>query len=641
MHCLFLFMDTYKEHIRLLFLRIILLIFVFSFTRLIFHVFNASYFSVDSLFDALSIYFGGLKYDMVIIAIFNALFIFAHAIPGRFKQFDLTQNILKVYFILVNGILLSLNFIDTKYFDFTNKRSTIDLFQLMKTSEDVWELIPLFIKDYWYLILLWILLFLGLWFIYPQFKRNENRLENDKKNKFNLLAQAGIFILVMGLTFLGARGSIKLKPLRTINASEYTSSQNIPLVLNTPFTVLKSINKKELKQVNYFPGENVSKLFNPVQVFAPDSSFVHKNIVIIIMESFASEYIGAFNNGKGYTPYLDSLIQKSTVFPNAFANGKKSIEAVPSILLGIPSLMDNPYLTSSYATNKIESIATILSEKGYNSSFFHGGKNGTMGFDKFLNFAGFDAYYGMDEFPGENAFDGGWGIYDEPFFHFFADELDQINTPFVSCFFSLSSHHPYHIPDEYANTFSKGSLNIHESIGYADYALHSFFTYAQQYKWYENTLFIITADHTAQLETKKYNNSVGNYRIPIILYDPTDEHHTVDSTIVQQIDILPTILDYLNYDGKVILFGESVWNKNNPFTINFKNGIYQLIDEEYLLQFNGKDCIGMYAYPGDYALKNNLLHTGIKKQKILEKKLKVFIQVFNNRVIHNNLVLDE
>jgi len=581
-------MDRYLTHIRLLFYRLVLLILLFTISRIVFHLFNGAYFQIESFHDLFKIYFFGIKYDVVIIAILNALFILVHAIPGNFKDLEIYQKALKVYFVIVNGLTVSLNFIDAKYFDFTNKRSGTDLFKLMNTSEDLWQLIPLFIKDYWYLILIWVITLIVVWKVYPELKQKTTKTTQDKTSKKHQILQLAILILIMGLTFLGARGSLKLKPLRAINAIEYTSAQNIPLVLNTPFTMIKSVNKDALEEVSFFKKEDINVLFNPERNFVSKADFSAKNIVIIIMESFASEYIGAFNNGNGYTHYLDTLIQKSLVFPNAFANGKKSIEAVPSILLGIPSLMDNPYLTSTYATNNVRSIATILKEKGYSGSFFHGGKNGTMGFDKFVKFAGFDAYFGLNEYPSKKDFDGGWGIYDEPFFKFFTDELNQMQEPFVSCFFSLSSHHPYHVPREFENQFQKGTLNIHESIGYADYALHTFFEYAQQFNWFNNTLFIITADHTAQLETKYYNNSVGNYRIPIIFYAPGDSISGIDSTVTQQIDILPSILNYLNYEGTEVLFGQSVWDTDSIYTVNYKNGIYQLIDSEYVIQFDGK-----------------------------------------------------
>ena len=108
--------------------------------------------------------------------------------------------------------------------------------------------------------------------------------------------------------------------------------------------------------------------------------FKHKNVVIIILESFSKEYVGYYNNGKGYTPFLDSLINYSLVMERAYANGIKSIEALPSIVSSIPTLMNNPFITSIYATNKYYSLPLLLKREGYSTSFFHGGNRGTMGF---------------------------------------------------------------------------------------------------------------------------------------------------------------------------------------------------------------------------------------------------------------------
>lgn len=633
-------MQNYKQHIILLIKRIVLILILFSGTRILFHIFNHDYFQIEGLKDLLSIYFYGIKFDIFVVATVNVPFVLVTLFPGKFKDANVSQKIFKFYFVIVNGLLLTFNFIDIKYFDFTNKRSTNDLFELMSTSDDLWQIIPLFLKDFWYLLLLWALFIFAFWRLYSmtKFKRLESHTKLSLKQ---FIQQSLILIGILFLTGVGARGSFGIKPLRTIDAAQYTSSQNIALVLNTPFTIIKSLNKKELEIVNYFPENELDKIFNPVRKFSADSAFNKMNVVIIIMESFANEYIGAFNGGNGYTPFLDSLIQQSLVFPNAFANGKKSIEAVPSILVGIPSLMDNPYLTSSYSTNQVRSIASILKQEGYHSSFFHGGKNGTMGFDKFLNYIGFDAYYGLNEYPDKESFDGGWGIYDEPFFTFFADELNEINKPFISCFFSLSSHHPYHIPKNLRNKFPKGDLNIHESVGYADFALSKFFEQAQKYEWYQNTLFIITADHTAQLTQPKYKNTVGNYNVPILFFSPNHISPEIDSTLVQQIDIIPSILDFLNYSGTEILFGESVFAKKYPHTINFKSGVYQLIDSNYLLKFNGTDVIGLYNYKKDLKQSKNLMIEQIDRKEELESYLKAYIQVFNGRVINNQLIYNE
>ena len=182
-----------------------------------------------------------------------------------------------------------------------------------------------------------------------------------------------------------------------------------------------------------------------------------------------------YNDAKGYTPFLDSLISHSLVMERAFSNGVKSIEALPSIISSIPTLMNNPFITSSYATNKYNSLPKLLKNEGYSTSFYHGGNRGTMGFYQYCKKAGFDKYFGREDYNNEKDYDGFWGIYDGPFFNYFLEKLNLEKEPFFSSIFSLSSHPPYKIPSEFDNVFNKGKLNIHENISYTDFVLGKFF----------------------------------------------------------------------------------------------------------------------------------------------------------------------
>jgi len=198
------------------------------------------------------------------------------------------------------------------------------------------------------------------------------------------------------------------------------------------------------------------------------------------MESLGSEYTALAKDKQSLTPFLDSLADKSTQFVNAYANGKTSIKGIPAIVAGIPTLFDGSFTYSAYNANSFESIGSLLKKKGYSTSFYHGGNNGTMGFDVFAKAAGFDRYYGRNEYPNPVDYDGHWGIFDESFFQFFKAQLDQEKKPFATCFFSLSSHHPYTLPEKHKGRFKGNSLAIGASIQYADYALVQFFETAKK-----------------------------------------------------------------------------------------------------------------------------------------------------------------
>jgi phosphoglycerol transferase MdoB-like AlkP superfamily enzyme len=560
------------------------------------------------------------------------LFIIFSLIPGNFKNNKSYQSFLFFIFILINSLLLASNFIDTKFFDFEHKRLTSDIFSSVWLGEDFFTLLPDFIRDFWYLIFIWLILCLGMYKLYP--KLSLKFLKKDFMSFKNLIAHSVVFILLMGIGLVFGRGGFQLKPLRVIHASEYTSAKNIPLVLNTPFTIMKTIGRKSIEPAKYFKNNELNTLFSPVKKY--ESSEINEtNIVIIILESFSAEYTGFLNNGLGYTPFLDSLSKRSLVYTKSFANGKRSIEAMPSIIAGLPALTDETYITSQYSSNNINSIASILSEKGYYTAFFHGGKNGTMGFDQFANIAGIENYFGMNEYPNEADKDGNWGIYDEEYLQYFCQKMSELKEPFFTTVFTLTSHHPYEIPKKYESKFPKGNLNIHESIGYTDYSVKKFFESAKKTNWYQNTLFIITADHTAQAEGSYYKNKVGNYAIPIIFYNPSDTLLQGQSNIIaQQADIFPTILDYLGCNEPFISFGNSLLNDSTEhFAINHINGISQLIKDDYVIQFDGYKTIAVYNLKSDSLLKNNIIDQKSEYQN--SELLKAILQSYQERLVEN------
>ena len=631
-------MRNYFKHLIVLFKRIVLLLVLFQFCRLYFYFFNISHFENLSFSELLKIFFFGTRFDYTAIIYLFSVFILLHLIPFRFVYKNSYQKFLKLFFIIETSFVLLPNFIDSQYFQFIKKRSTSDFFSLISLGDDVIALLPQYLYDFWFVVLSWLLTIIISYFAFPKLK-NIN-LSKRKISGKNIFIQSLISIIILSILYTGARG-IELKPIRIITAAKYTDAQNIPLLLNTPFTIVTTFYKKELATVEYFDKNELKKYYNPVKNYKSNDKFKNYNVVIIILESFAEEYLGTHNEKGGYTPFLDSLMKKSLVFENSYANGKKSIEALPAILASIPALSENPYITSIYSANQINSIASILKSKNYHSSFFHGGSNGTMGFDNFVEIAGIEKYYGRNEYNNEVDYDGNWGIYDEEFLQFFAKKLDSFSEPFFASVFTLSSHHPYSIPEKYKDKFKSGNLPIHQAIRYTDYSLKKFFETASKKSWYQNTLFVLTADHTEKLVQKKYKTRTGIYEIPIIFFQAADSNlHGISQLECQQIDIMPSILDYLHYDSEFISFGNSVFDSTNTgFAVNYLNDIYQLIENKYVMQFDNTKIIGLYNLENDSLLKHNLKDTDNKQIEYLSNHMKAIIQSYNTRLINNDLTI--
>ena len=620
--------------------RILFLCILLQITRFCFYIFNLSYFNSLTFTEGIKIFFFGTRFDLYSIILFDILFMVLSIIPGNFKNSSSYQKFLKILFFVVNILLLITNLIDVEYFKFTGKRSTADFFKLITTGEDTANMLPQFISDYWYLVLILLILVFALWKFYP--KLSKDKIIKEEFKVKNFVCQILYFIvLVVFFTFL-VRG-FELRPTSLLTATKYTSTHNIPLIVNTPFTILQTIDKSDISKKKYFNNEKLNSFYNPViQYNKTNKEFKKLNVVIIILESFSKEYVGFFNGEKGLTPFLDSLLKNSFTFNYSYANGKKSMEAIPSVLASIPVLMDNPYITSQYSSDKINSLASLLKKEGYHTSFFHGGINGTMGFDYFVKIAEFDNYFGKKEYNNVKDYDGQWGIYDEEFLQYFAKKINTFSSPFLSVIFTLSSHHPYNIPSKYNSKKFNGKTKFEKSINYTDYSLRRFFETIKKMPWYNNTLFVITADHISQTDNPDFLTSIGTYSIPILYFKSNDStlSGTSNTIITQQTDIMPSILDYLNYPKPFLAFGNSVFNStSNHFAVHYINGVYQLVYDDYLLLFNGEKSIALYSFKTDIKLGENLVLSQPKVKEKMENILKAIIQNYNNRLINNEMTI--
>jgi phosphoglycerol transferase MdoB-like AlkP superfamily enzyme len=625
--------------------RILLIMILFTLGRIGFYIFNLKMFPGISFPQMLTILKGGLSFDISAIVYINMLFILLSIVPFDFRYNKLYQTILKYIFFITNGIALAMNGMDYVYYRFVDKRATADVFKTFATDDNNTKVFFRFLTDYWPATLFTFILIVLLIFLY-------NKVKAEKPDVKNKLAYYSVNILmiplVIGLVIGAARGGYKhsTRPITISNAARYVDSpRNVAIVLNTPFSIFRTFGKKPLQRFNFFNDEELTTLYNPVYIPSGKKPFVKQNVVVIILESFAREYVGSLNphledgNYKGYTPFIDSLIKVSMTFDVSIANGKKSIDAMPSILASIPSL-ETPYTISHYANNQINGLPELLKRKGYYSAYFHGAPNGSMGFDSFARMAGFDDYFGLNEYPDKADFDGMWGVWDEPFFKFFGNKLSTFKEPFLASIFSVSSHHPFKVPEKYAGKFKKGPAPILEVVGYSDYSLRELFKQISKTSWYNNTLFVLTADHTNESVHKEFQNNFGAYCVPIIFFKPGSDLKGMKPRIAQQIDIMPTILNYLNYDEPYVAFGNNLLDDSyEPFAYNTNGTTYNLYMSDHILEMIDNKAVGLYDYKTDLFLENNLIGKQTELQKKMEDKLKAVIQTYNSRLIDNKMVV--
>lgn len=648
----------------------------------------------------------GLVFDTPGIFYTNALYVLLMLVPIHLKERPGWYAVCKWVFIVINSLMLIVNLADSVYFSYTLKRTSWSVFGEFGNETNFGKIIRVELLRHWYLVILAAAVIWGMWKLYVspamEIKRQSLpryyllsvlslvvaaitvvagirgglfnhwynyfaafplayiswRLLRDKnfsQTRVTTGIVCGMAALVLLVTApIGGWRHRDIRPIAISNANAYTARPiETALVLNTPFSMIRSIGNVPFSDPHYFDDKKeLEVVFTPVLQPLDSVTPRGKNLCVIIIESFGKEYIGAMNkdilgeNYKGFTPFTDSLLRHSAWWKYSYSNGQKSIDGMPSILAGIPKFV-RPFIVTPQAVNKLKGLPALLGEEGYSSAFFHGARTGSMGFDGFAKSIGFQRYYGREDFSkdprfgGDADFDGYWAIWDEPFLKWFALKMTEMPQPFMTAVFTASNHHPFRIPEKYEGKFPEGSMEIHKTVGYTDNALRQFFAVAKTQPWYANTIFVITNDHTNMRAYDQYRSDIGSFYGPVIFFDPSGEIAPGEREgIAQQTDILPTMANFLGYSRPYVAFGCDLLNTpaDDTWAVSDINHTYQYVKYGYVLQFDGSKTIGIYRID-DHLMADNLLGKVDVQQK-METELKAIIQQYMDRMLSDRLTIE-
>ncbi len=613
---------------------------VYTLCRLLFVFYNAHEFDLSGNHFWSGILWNGLRFDLSAILFSNAMLILYILMPFRAITRSASLTLIRYVYGGVNGLFILLNGIDMVYFPFVQKRMQSDVF-LFATGDkgsEALHMIPAFLWQYAWL---WLLSGALIYLLNRAYTKTAAQLrENTSDARFGFLYFLSIPLWI-ALVVIGIRGGLQLRPIAVINASEADGVKNAPAVLNSTFSLIRTWNKKSIQPRHDFPETEFSTCENGVHTAEGLSAKSETpNVVIILVESLSRQYLSYFN-GHSKTPFLDSLMKESLVFTQAFANARESVQGIPAVLSSIPSLMDEPFIFSRYASNQINSVASLLKKKNYTSCFFHGASTGTMGFSSFCHHAGFDHYYGRENYNNNTDFDGSWGIWDHKFLDYMAGKLSEVKPPFVAAVLTLNSHHPFKLPAGFEKDFFMEGHPILSSIRYTDYSLSLFFNKIKKEPWFKNTLFVITADHTGP-NVGGNNAAWEDFSVPIIFYRQGSTLKGQNDRIANQIDIMPTVLNYLKADTTYFSMGQNLLSEACPAgAVNYQMGIYQYIDRDFCLMHNGEKSLSLYKWKEDAKMQNNLISDKSfeGQRKTMEKQLLKRIQLFNNSMLNDQMTI--
>ena len=639
-------LESYLSPLAATVVNLLLAYVVYAIARVAYLLDNWSYFSESLTAEVVQ---GGLVFDTAAILVTNIPYIVLMLLPLHWKETRGWHRLCQTLFVGVNSLALAVNLCDAAYFPFTLRRTTTTVFSEFQNEQNLGGVLLTETLHHWYFVVLFLVVVYGLWRLYTTPRLEARRLKWWRYDLTTLLSLAAVAPFVVA----GIRGGFAtaVRPITISNANQYVDRPtDAALVLNTPFALYRTIGKAVFTVPQYFEDEQqMAAVFSPVHIPQDTVAMTRKNVVVLIVESFGREYIGALNrnleNGKyrGYTPNIDSLISLSTTFEYSYCNGRKSIDGMPSILSSIPMFVE-PFFLTPASMNQVSGIASLLADKGYQTAFFHGAQRGSMGFMAFARKTGFQQYFGREDydadprFDGDADFDGMWAIWDEPFLQYYCTKMTEMKEPFMTAVFTASSHHPYEIPEKYRDVYPEEGIIMHKCIRYTDMALGKFFREASRQPWFKNTIFVLTSDHTNMSDHDVYQTDLGGFCSPIIIFEPgSDRQPAILPKIAQQIDILPTLMGLLHYPDPYFAFGIDILNTpaDSTWAVNYLNGIYQYVKHDHVLQFDGQKTRAVYAL-SDSMMQHNLVGR-LPQQPKMERELKAIIQQYMERMTNDRL----
>ena len=646
-------MKIFRTHTALLAWRIVLLYVVLLLCRVVFYFYNRALIGALPTEELWSLLCGSMKFDTVSILYANAVFILLSVVPLHLREKRWWQAIMYWYYVIVNALLLvAINIADAIYFRYTQKRFSADEI-FFADNDNSLQLVLKFAAENWYMVLIGVALIVLLAVGY----RRRAKVEQLFAGVWYYVSGVVVMLMAVGLAIGGVRGGFTkmTRPITLSNATLYTADNaRATMILSNPFSILRTISSSgKLHYEKYFDEATLATIYSPEHFPAEGTSATEltgRNVVVFIMESFSAEHsvllrpdLYEGEEQKGYTPFLDSLMRQSYTFYNMYANGKRSIQALPAVWSSIPSFK-SPFVLMPQALAETHSLPAILKNKGYETMFFCGSDHGSMGFGAYARQTGIENLYSRQDYEkvhGTEDFDGYWGIWDEKFLNYMGEVLSEQTQPFFSTMFTLTSHHPFVVPQEYEGKYPKGKTPNHQCVGYVDDAFRKFFAKHENDEWFRNSIFVFVADHvSSEKMTEVFRRSPGDYHIFGFMYAPDSALFGEHRQVVSQMDIMPTLLGLMGNTEPYFAFGRDIFNEHSdvPYAVNYDNNAFQAITGEHLIRFDEKSVTGVYDIK-DVMHENNLV--GKVPTEGVEQHLKALIQSYYSRVENKNYVVND
>lgn len=467
------------------------------------------------------------------------------------------------------------------------------------------------------------------------------------------------WVALLALTVLAVRGGMQVKPLSENMAFRSSHMALGHLALNPTFTALKALNRSQTL-LAYYPDDEANETARRLLGIAgppADPGYPllrslrvapkpHRNLVLLTLESFSPQYMGAYGASPGFSERFDRLAKEGLRFTDFYASGTRSLEGIPAILTGYPALPTSALIGSPLEQSRMASLSRILKDAGYRTLFLHGAYRGSMWFDQFAARSGFDRYIAKEDFPDPaRQSDSTWGIFDHFAMERLHAELEAAHQagkgPIFAFFFSLSLHTPFELPHPRFRIFDPATphADLFNSFAYADWALGRFFDLARASSYWRDTVFVVTADHNIGGAGLTRRQAMHIPLLILVPGDPSFPRGATSAVVGGQVDLAPTLLQLLGVSAPSDFAGNSLLAPApNRFVMFGLGGQAGWIDEDSLLLHDLARPLALYRYREDPRLLHDRLpelsRTGEPR---VVRQFQSYLQATNNLLVRNRV----
>lgn len=583
-------------------------------TRFLFVAYNYDSASVAGRGEALRLSLHGLRFDITAVMYFNALFLLLRVLPFRFTLRPACLKATDWIYWITNSLLLAINLGDTPYYRFTGSRLRFNSLKDIASDPNMGGVILSYFPEYWAVYLGTALFIAALVWLYKRFDIRPCRLLTRQRSAVREYSlRTALFLLCGGLAVVGMRGRTgNGVPLSIGDAGWHIrTAPQVNVVLNSPFCILRSIGKdNDIEPLRFFSDEELPSIRTSLHRGRPGGPN-GKNVVIITIESGGSVWYDALcpipnDDLRGLVPFLDSIASRSLVCRNTIATGRRSVEGITAIYGGFPTFVPFVYVLSPYNGNLLDAPARLLGREGYSSVFYFGCNHGSFHIDQIARAAGFGRIVDREAYGDDSEFDGHWGIFDHAMAEYAAQDLSKVPEPFIAGWFTLNAHSPYTKPEHWQpDGYRHPEASPQRGIEYTDRAVRRFFETTRRQPWYDNTIFIITADHGSRdLKETPYDTPYVKYHVPLIIYTPDGSVAPgyIDDRMATQCDIAPTVLGLLDYPHDYVAVGTDLFDtQTERYGIGFIDNMYRITGTKYLINLSadGRELLSVFDIAAD------------------------------------------